>query len=101
MRARIHSPARSAMQSGQARSDSWELEFEVDDRREIEPLMGWTSSSDTRRQVRLSFETKEAAVAYAEAAGIPYVVFEPKVAKRRRMAYSDNFRHDRVGQWTH
>ena len=67
--ARIYKPPKSAMQSGAARSKLWLLEFEPDRPREIEPLMGWTSSSDTRQQVRLRFDSKEEAIAYAERAG--------------------------------
>ena len=40
-------------------------------RNEFDPLMGYTISSDTRPQVRLSFVTLDEAVAYAERCGIP------------------------------
>ena len=68
--ARIHKPAKTAMQSGQARTKQWLLEFDRDEPREIEPLMGWTSSGDTRQQVKLWFDTKEEAVAYATREGL-------------------------------
>ena len=77
MTARIYQPARSAMQSGQAK-DNWMLEYEPEKPREIEPLMGWTSSTDMKSQVKLMFDTKEEAIAYAERNGIPYRVEEPK-----------------------
>jgi len=101
MLARIYRPAKTAMQSGTGRSRDWLLEFEASEKREIEPLMGWTSSGDTRTQLRLSFETKEEAVAYAEAHAIPYQVFEPRERKPNLRAYADNFRYDRKGLWTH
>jgi hypothetical protein len=101
MTARIFKPARNAMQSGRARTNHWALVFEPEAAREIEPLMGWTSSSDMKGQVQLSFDTMEAAVAYAERNGLAYVVEEPKPAGRRAMAYSDNFKFNRIGQWTH
>jgi hypothetical protein len=101
MPARIYKPAKSAMQSGMARTKQWILEFEQDKPREIEPLMGWTSSGDTRQQLRLWFDTKEEAMAYAEREGIAYRVEEPREVKRRIMAYSDNFKFNRVGPWTH
>jgi hypothetical protein len=63
--------------------------------------MGWTSSSDTNPQVKLWFATREEAVAYAEREGIAYRVEEPKAMTRRVMSYSDNFKTNRVGQWTH
>ena len=99
--ARIHKPAKTAMQSGTARTKQWLLEFERAEPREIEPLMGWTSSGDTRQQVKLWFDTMEEAVAYATREGIPFRVEEPEVAKRRTIAYADNFKFNRVGQWTH
>jgi hypothetical protein len=101
MPARIYKPAKAANQSGLARTKQWLLEFEQDSPREIEPLMGWTSSGDMRQQVRLWFATKEEAIAYAERQGIAFRVEEPHDAKRRTMSYADNFKYNRVGAWTH
>ena len=90
------------MQSGTAKSGRWLLEFEpAAQARSIEPLMGWTSSSDTSAQVKLWFDTREDAVAYAIRNGLAYTVAEPRKATRRPMAYSDNFKSDRIGTWTH
>ena len=101
MPARIYKPSKAANQSGLARTKHWLLEFEQDRPREIEPLMGWTSSGDTRQQVRLWFDTKEEAIAYAERNGIAYRVFEPKPATTKVLSYADNFKVNRFGQWTH
>jgi hypothetical protein len=101
MVARIYKPARTAMQSGQAKTREWLLVYEPEVARQIEPLMGWTASSDMKQQLRLSFATQEEAVAYAERHGIPFRVFEPKEPARRTIAYADNFSFRRVGQWTH
>ena len=101
MPARIYKPAKSATQSGLARTKQWLLTFDQDTPREIEPLMGWTSSGDTRQQLRLWFDTKEEAIAYAEREGIAYRVEEPQEMKRRVASYSDNFKFNRVGPWTH
>ena len=76
MRARIYQPARNAMQSGQAKTKIWYLDFAPASAREIDPLMGWTSSDDTQSQVRLKFESREAAEAYAKEHGIDYTVTE-------------------------
>jgi hypothetical protein len=89
------------MQSGAANTKDWLLEFEPAEPRTIEPLMGWTSSGDMRQQVRLSFDTKDEAVAYCERHGIAYQVFEPKIAQRRLISYSDNFAFNRRDAWTH
>ena len=91
MLARIYKPARTAMQSGTAKTKEWVLEYEPEAPRAVEPLMGWTSSSDMKRQVRLRFATREEAVAYAERHGIAYQLFEPQEPARRSMAYADNF----------
>ena len=102
MTARIYRPARTAMQSGTAKQRRWVLEFDAEEPRSIEPLMGYTSSGDMKQQIRLTFESKDEAIAYAEHNGLAYRVLEPKERVRRRMAYSDNFRYGRVdGNWTH
>jgi len=100
--ARIYRPAKNAMQSGTARSKDWVLDFEPSEPRQIEPLMGWTSSGDTRQQVRLRFASKEEAIAYCERHGLAYQVQEAQPAPDRRpMAYADNFSYDRRNPWTH
>jgi hypothetical protein len=101
MTARIYKPSRTAMQSGQARTKQWQLEYDADRPRTVEPLMGYTSSSDMLSQVRLSFDTKEEAIAYAERHGIAYRVQEPKEKGTKRMSYSDNFKFNRPETWTH
>lgn len=101
MTARIYRPARSAMQSGKGKSNSWILVHEPATARGIEPLMGYTSSTDMRQQVRLSFETQEEAEAYAQRNGIPYTVQPAHDPTPKRVSYPDNFRSDRKTPWTH
>ena len=103
MRARIYRPARSATQSGTARTRHWVLEFAPDAPRQVDPLMGWTSSHDMNSQVRLHFDTREAAEAYARERGIDFVVVAPKERKPniRPRGYGENFATDRRGAWTH
>jgi hypothetical protein len=101
MTARIFRPAKTAMQSGKANTQDWVLEFEPEKPRSIDPIMGYTSSGDMKSQIRMHFETREAAVAYATRNGVAFRVIEPKESKRRRIAYSDNFRFDRRQPWTH
>jgi hypothetical protein len=100
MTARIYKPAQSAMQSGQGKHN-WLLEYEPAKPREIEPLMGWTSSADMKSQVKLQFETKEEAITYAERNGVPYRVEEPRLVARKVLSYSDNFAPNRVVPWSH
>jgi hypothetical protein len=99
--ARIYKPTKTAMQSGEARTKEWVLDFEPQSKRAPEPLMGWIGSSDTQAQVRLEFESKEEAVAYATRMGLAYTVIEPKPRKPIRKSYADNFRFGRIGSWTH
>ena len=101
MTARIYKPAKNAMQSGRANTQSWVLDFEQETPRQVEPLMGWTSSFDTRAQVKLRFDTKDEAIAYCERNGIGYQVSEEKPAARRGVSYSDNFAFRRRDAWTH
>jgi hypothetical protein len=101
MRARIYQPAKNAMQSGKARTKAWLLEYEPERPREIDPLMGWTSSDDMRQQVTLEFDTLADAKAYADKNGIAYQVFEPHQPIPRPKSYSENFRFDRKVPWSH
>ena len=100
MTARIYRPAKTAMQSGQAKT-RWLLEFDAESPREVEPLMGWTSSADMKSQLKLWFDSAEDAVAYAERNGLAYRVEKTAEPRRRGMSYSDNFKYSRIGQWTH
>ena len=101
MTARIYKPAKTAMQSGRAKSRDWVLDYEPEEPRVVESLMGWTTSGDMKSQVRLRFASKEEAVAYAERHGIPYQVFESESAARRGLSYADNFAFNRRSAWTH
>lgn len=103
MRARIYKPAKTAMSSGTAKTHLWVLEYVAETARTVDPLMGWTSSRDTQAQVQLTFETKEAALDYAQAKGIDAVVQEPKERKAniRAGGYGENFATNRRGVWTH
>ena len=103
MPARIYKPARTAMSSGAAKTKYWVLEYAPETSRDVDPLMGWTSSDDMQSQVHLRFPTKEAAMDYAQAKGIEAVVQEPKSRKAniRPRGYGENFATDRRGAWTH
>jgi hypothetical protein len=99
--ARIFMPPKSAMQSGRGRSGAWALEFAPAEGKRLDPLTGWYGSGDTLGQVRLSFATREAAVAWAEAQGIAYEVEEPKPVAVKPKSYAENFRFGRGENWTH
>ena len=90
--ARIFQRLKSSMQSGRANTDRWQLEFEPAEPKRADPLTGWAGSGDVREQVRLSFPTCEAAVAYAEKQGWEHVVLPAQERSLKLQAYSDNFR---------
>ncbi len=103
MPARIYKPARNAMQSGIGKSKIWVLEFVNEGGRDVDPLMGWTSSADTQTQVKLRFATQEAAQDYAKENGIDAVVCVAQSRKPnvRAGGYAENFATKRRGPWTH
>ncbi|MGD0429994.1 MAG: ETC complex I subunit [Acetobacteraceae bacterium] len=102
MRARIFLPPKSAMQSGRAGAGAeWVLHYDSTLPERADPLMGWIGGGDTQAQVRLSFPTKEEAIAYAERNGIPFDLEIPRERRVRTKAYADNFSYHRIENWTH
>ena len=100
--ARIYRPTRGATQSGHARTKAWLLEYERTEPVEFEPMMGCRGSSETEMEFKVSFDTREEAVAFAEKRGIAYEVEDRQPEQvRQGLSYSDNFKSTRVGQWTH
>lgn len=90
--ARIYQTPKNAMQSGRARTSTWVLEFVPQEPKVADPLTGWAGSGDTRRQVRLTFPTQNAAQAYADRAGISATVVPAPERVLKIQAYADNFR---------
>jgi hypothetical protein len=101
MPAKIYRPAKTAMQSGKAKTNLWVLEFDQERPRVIDSVMGYTGSGDMRQQLKLFFETRELAEAYARRESIEYRVIEPKDATRKTVSYTDNFKFTRTQPWTH
>ncbi|MEW6597172.1 MAG: ETC complex I subunit [Pseudomonadota bacterium] len=101
MLARIYRPAKTAMQSGKAKTHDWVLEFEPASARTPDPLMGWISSSDMNGQVRMKFDTQEEAVVFCQRHGIPFRILTPNAPKPKLKAYADNFAFQRTEPWTH
>ncbi|MFN7175116.1 MAG: ETC complex I subunit [Thermaurantiacus tibetensis] len=90
--ARIYQQGKSATQSGRARASHFILEYESDRPKRPDPLMGWAGGADTVEQVRLSFPTLEAALAYAEREGLEAEVVPPAPRRLILRSYADNFR---------
>jgi hypothetical protein len=96
MTARIYKPAKTAMQSGRAKTHLWVLDFDPKDAQHVDPLMGWAGSADTEGQVTLRFDTLDEAVAYAKKLGLDAAVTEPQVPTLKLKAYADNFSYNRI-----
>jgi len=101
VKAKIYQPSKTAMQSGRAKTRQWVVEYPRSRPARPDQLMGWQSSSDTTRQVKLKFPTKQAAIDYCEAHDIGYVLARDIQRKPRIKTYADNFAFNRVGSWTH
>jgi len=93
--ARIYQPAKTAMQSGRAKTRHWVLDYETASERLPDPLMGWSSARDTLNQVHLRFETLDEAVAFAQKHGLDYTVIPPHPRHPKPKSYAENFRYDR------
>jgi hypothetical protein len=101
-RARIFQQPKNAMQSGYAATHEWVLEFEPGSAARPDPLMGWSGGADTRTQsLRLKFDTREEAVAYADKHTLHYEVELPHKRRFVPKPYADNFRYGRAENWTH
>lgn len=97
VQAKIYRPAKTAMQSGKARSRQWVLEFCPNDVSFIDPIMGWYGSNDTHHQIRLTFRSLESAKAYADERNLDVQVEAAHSPVTVPKNYADNFRYDRVG----
>ncbi len=101
MPARIYQPARSSMTSGQGKTKGWIVEFPSESARPVDPLMGWTGQTDMHSQVKLQFDTKEAAIGYVQRHGVAYLIEEPQPRRHRPRGYGDNFSSSRRVPWSH
>ena len=90
-KAKIYKPSKTAMQSGTKKFDKWVIQF-ITKKPDINPLMGWESSSDTYTELNLEFKTKELAIEYAKKNKIDYELIEPKNRKINKKSYADNFK---------
>ena len=90
--ARIVEADRKTTQSGKAGTGRWTLEIEREQPQRPDPLTGWNGSGDTKTQVRLSFATKEDAIAYADKLGMAFHLVPAPPVSLKIQAYADNFR---------
>ena len=90
--ARISELERRTTQSGKAKAGKWLLEFERQEPQRPDPLTGWNGSGDTNTQVRITFKTKEEAIAFCDRKGLQYHLIPAAPLKMKIQAYADNFR---------
>lgn len=90
---KIYQPAKSAMQSGRGKTKQWILEYISTTGRVPEALMGWVSSGDTLNQVRIKFDDKDHAIAFAEKHGFKFTIQAPQSRKIKPRNYGDNFKY--------
>ena len=90
--ARITELDRKTTQSGKAGNGRWQIEFERQQPLRPDPLTGWNGSGDTRPQVRMTFASKEAAIAYCEKHALSYHIVPAAPVRMKIQAYADNFR---------
>lgn len=91
MKVRIYQPAKTAMQSGKARTKKWRIAFDETSPKFVEPLMGWVGMRDTTQQLDLTFSTQEEAITYAKHMNYEYRIIEPKQRTIVPKSYADNF----------
>jgi len=92
MKVKIYKPTKSAMQSGKNNTKKWlMIHLEENNAKQLNPLMGWTSSSNTETQLKLFFPSKETAIEYAESEGFEYEVEEPALPSIKQKTYAENF----------
>ena len=90
--ARITEYERKTTQSGRAQTGCWSLEFERAEPLRPDPLTGWNGSGDTRPQVRMTFPSRAAAIAYCRKHKLQFHLVTAAPAKLKIQAYADNFR---------
>ena len=101
MTIKIYKPSKSAMQSGFGKTKKWLAEYISHEETVKDNLMGWNSSSDTKSQIKIFFDTKEQAILWANNNNYQYYVEDPKVKRLKIKSYSSNFDMRRKESWTH
>ena len=97
----IYKPTKSAMQSGLATNKFWILKYISYSKTDLDPVMGWSGSNDTSKQIILKFNSKDEAIDYAELHSLKFRVLNNNPKKRKPKSYSDNFSYKRKGLWSH
>ena len=97
----IYKPTKSAMQSGLATNKFWILKHISYSKTNLDPLMGWSGSDDTSKQIVLKFNSKEEAIDYAELHSLNFRILNNNTKTIKPKSYADNFNFKRKGLWSH
>ena len=101
MTIKIYKPSKSSMQSGLGKTKQWLVEYISEKDKTKDSLMGWNSSSDTKEQIKIFFDTKEQAIEWSKKNNQQFIVIEPKERKIKPKNYASNFDMSRKEPWTH
>ena len=101
MTVKIYKPSKTSMQSGHAKTKKWLAEYKSEVTSTKDTLMGWTSSADTRSQIKLFFDTKEKAIEWATKNNYQFYVEESQKRKIKKKSYASNFDVNRKEPWAH
>ena len=97
----IYKPTKSAMQSGLATNKFWILKYVSYSKTNLDPLMGWSGSDDTSKQIILKFNSKKEAIDYADLHSLKYRILNNNTKTIKPKSYADNFSFKRKGLWSH
>lgn len=89
MVARIYKSGSSPTQAGQG-ANKWVFEF-THEKMTIDKTMGWASSSDTMHEVKMLFDSEEAAIKFATTNNYKFEVIPQTHTKLIKKNYADNF----------
>lgn len=93
---RIYQPSKTAMQSGRKKTKNWLIEFKTMESYNIEPLMGWISSSNTLSQLHIYFPTLKEAIQFSKLKGLNYTICNPPKTVKVPKSYGLNFTCPRI-----
>lgn len=69
----------------------WHIVYQASSKAFIDPTMHWTAQKDTCQEVILKFNSKQAAIAYAKAQKLRYIVQkDPPLAPMHTHSYTEH-----------
>ena len=89
------------MQSGLKKTKMWIIEFEFDPSLKKDVLMGWNSSKNTTKQLKLNFDSLDDAILWCQKNSYKYRVVDQTYKPVKPKSYASNFSNNRKTSWTH